>query len=152
MGLFRIRRNPAIGRGREMFNAQPRRDRIVYTCATAIAIAAWLAINSHRYAGFLPDLVADYADDAGATLWALAVFAAIGLVFRSSATWQAAAGAFVISALVEFSQLYHAPWIDSIRDTAPAALALSPEFVATDLGCYAGGVFLGMLIEFWTLD
>jgi uncharacterized protein DUF2809 len=125
----------------------PRRNRILYACA--ILIAASLGIASRRYPDFFPDFVADYARD---TLWTLAVYAAIGLVFRSLAIWRAAAGAFVISALVEFSQLYHAPWIDAIRGTTLGALALGSEFVTTDLTCYAVGAFLGMLIELWTLD
>jgi hypothetical protein len=125
----------------------PRRNRIVSACA--IPIVAWLGISSRRYDDFLPGFVAAYAGD---TLWALAVFAAIGLLFRTAATWHVAASAFVISALVEFSQLYHAPWIDALRGTPLGALALGNEFVATDLACYAVGVFLGMLIEFSTLD
>jgi hypothetical protein len=126
---------------------QPRRNRIVSACM--IPIIAWLGISSRRYAESLPDFVAAYAGD---TLWALAVFAAIGLVFRFAPTWQVAALAFVISALVELSQLYHAPWIDAIRGTALGALTLGNEFVASDMACYAVGVFLGMLIEFLILD
>src|SRR4051812_19042953 len=125
----------------------PRRNRLVYACS--IMIVAWLGISSRRYGDALQPFVATYAGD---TLWALAVFSAIGLAFPSVGTWQAAAGAYVISALVEFSQLYHAPWIDAIRGTPLGALALGSEFVATDLACYAAGVFLGMLIELWTLD
>jgi hypothetical protein len=125
----------------------PRRNWIVSACA--IPIIAWLGISSRHFADSLPDFIAAYAGD---TLWALAVFAAVGLVFRFAATWQVAAMAFVISALVELSQLYHAPWIDAIRVTSLGALALGNEFVATDLACYAVGVCIGMWIEFVALD
>jgi hypothetical protein len=125
----------------------PRRSRPAY--AAAIVVAVWLGIASRHYGAFLPDLLADYAGD---TLWALAVFATIGLVFPSIPTWVSASGAYVISALVEFSQLYHAPWIDSIRGTPLGALALGTDFVSTDLACYAAGVALGLLIELWTLS
>ena len=124
-----------------------RRNRLVYACM--LMIVAWLGINSRRYGEDLDPFVAAYAGD---TLWALAVFTAIGLVFRSLATWQAAAVAYVISALVEFSQLYHAPWIDAIRGTTPGALALGSGFLLSDLACYAVGVFIGMMIELVALD
>ncbi len=48
---------------------------------------------------------------------------------------------------VEFSQLYHAPWIDSVRNTRLGALALGSIFNAPDLIAYAAGVALGVVIE-----
>ena len=48
--------------------------------------------------------------------------------------------------LVE-GQLYHAPWIDSIRRTTLGGLVLGFDFVWSDLACYAVGVGLGILIE-----
>src|SRR4051794_29745890 len=107
-----------------MSTDQPRRSLIIYACA--IAITTWLGIYSRREGEFLPGFFATYGGD---TFWALAVFATIGLVFPSLPTWRSAAGAFVIPSLVEFSQLYHAPWIDEIRGTPLGALALGSEFV-----------------------
>jgi hypothetical protein len=49
--------------------------------------------------------------------------------------------------IIEVSQLYHAPWIDSIRGTTLGALVLGHGFVWSDLACYAVGVGLGILIE-----
>ena len=51
------------------------------------------------------------------------------------------------SVLVEVSQLFHAPWIDSIRRTTLGGLVLGFDFVWSDLACYAVGVGLGLLIE-----
>ena len=51
-----------------------------------------------------------------------------------------------MSVAVEISQLYHAPWIDSIRQTTLAALILGFGFLWSDLVCYAAGVSLGILI------
>ena len=45
------------------------------------------------------------------------------------------------------SQLYHAPWIDAIRDTLPGALVLGYGFLWSDLACYAAGVALGAGVE-----
>ena len=52
--------------------------------------------------------------------------------------------------LVEVGQLYHAPWIDSIRRTTLGGLVLGFDFVWSDLACYAVGVGLGVLIEAWS--
>ena len=51
------------------------------------------------------------------------------------------------SLLVEFSQLYHAPWIDSIRGTTLGHLLLGSGFDSIDLICYAAGIGVGVLIE-----
>ena len=109
-----------------------------------IALAACLGVGSRRFASLLPGLVAAYAGD---TLWALAAFLGIGLTVPRASTWQVAILAMWFSALVEVSQLYHAPWIDSIRGTTLGGLALGFDFVWSDLACYAVGVGLGVLIE-----
>ena len=49
--------------------------------------------------------------------------------------------------LVEVSQLYKAPWIDSIRRTTLGGLVLGYDFVWSDLACYAVGVGLGVAVE-----
>jgi hypothetical protein len=49
--------------------------------------------------------------------------------------------------LVEISQLYHAPWIDSIRQTTLGALVLGFGFLWTDLVCYTVGIATGSLTE-----
>ena len=54
------------------------------------------------------------------------------------------------SILIEVSQLYHAPWIDSIRRTTMGGLVLGFGFVWSDLACYAVGVGLGVVIEMST--
>jgi hypothetical protein len=96
----------------------------------------------------LPDFVAGQAAE---VLWAMAVFATIGLIIPTARSWQVAAGAYVLTSLFEFSQLYHEPWIDSLRGTVLGSLALGTEFLIPDLTCYAVGVLLGYLIELWTL-
>jgi hypothetical protein len=52
-----------------------------------------------------------------------------------------------LSVLVEVSQLYKAPWIDSIRRTTIGGLVLGHGFVWSDLACYAVGTGLGILLE-----
>jgi Protein of unknown function (DUF2809) len=125
----------------------PRRNRIV--SAGLVAIAAWFGVHARHYGDVLPDFVAGYAPE---VLWAMAVFATIGLIFPAAASWQVAAAAYVFTTLFEFSQLYHEPWIDALRGTPLGTLALGSDFLIPDLTCYAVGVLLGLLIELWTLN
>jgi hypothetical protein len=47
--------------------------------------------------------------------------------------------------LIEMSQPYHAPWIDSIRRTTLGGLALGYGLVWGDLACYAVGIGFGAI-------
>jgi hypothetical protein len=53
----------------------------------------------------------------------------------------------ILSIAVELSQLNHAPWIESIRQTTVGGLILGFGFLWSDLACYAVGVGLGVLGE-----
>jgi hypothetical protein len=113
------------------------------TWLALIALAACLGIGSRRLAGHLPSFVAAYAGD---TLWALVAFLGFGLILSRVSTWRVAVLAMTFSVLIEVSQFYHAPWIDSIRRTT-FGLVLGYGFVWSDLACYVVGVGLGMLAE-----
>jgi hypothetical protein len=109
-----------------------------------IALAAFLGIGSRRCGPYLPGFVASYAGD---TLWALAAFLVFGLILSRTSTWRLALLAISFSVMIEISQLYHAPWIDSIRHTAVGGLVLGFGFVWSDLACYVVGVELGVIME-----
>jgi hypothetical protein len=111
---------------------------------TLLALAACLGIGSRRYSGDLPAFVAAYAGD---TLWALAAFLLVGLLLPRASAWKIAGLAMTFSMAIEVSQLYHAPWIDSIRHTTVGGLVLGFGFVWSDLACYAVGIGLGVLME-----
>src|SRR5271165_5485284 len=110
-----------------------------------IALACLLGIGSRRYAHALPGFIAAYAGD---TLWALAAFLGFGVLLPRASTRTIAVLALAFSVAVELSQLYHAPWIDSIRQTTLGGLILGFDFVWSDLVCYAAGVGSGVLFEF----
>jgi Protein of unknown function (DUF2809) len=124
-----------------------RRNPLVQTIL--IALACLLGIGSRRYAHDLPGFIAAYAGD---TLWALAAFLGLGLVLPRASTRTIALLAMSFSVAVEISQLYHAPWIDSIRQTTLGGLCLGFGFLWSDLACYTLGVLLGILIERIALD
>ncbi len=121
-----------------------RRKRSPWLYLVLLAVIIALGIGSRRFGRVLPGFVAAFAGD---TLWALAAFVGIGLILSSASTWRVATLAFLLAVLVEVSQLYHAPWIDSIRDTTLGALVLGHGFLWSDLGCYAVGVGIGILFE-----
>ena len=121
---------------------QPRRTPVV--SISLIAITVILGLGSRRFGHALPGLLAAYAGD---TLWALVVFLGLGMVFARASTWVIALSALSFSFAIELSQLYHAPWIDSIRATTLGALILGRGFLWSDLACYVAGIGLGILIE-----
>jgi hypothetical protein len=109
-----------------------------------IALASLLGIGSRRIAHLVPGFIAAYAED---TLWALAAFAGIGFLLPRASTRTVALLAMAFSIAIELSQLYHAPWIDSIRQTTLGGLILGYGFLWSDLACYAAGVGLGVILE-----
>jgi hypothetical protein len=109
-----------------------------------IGLVVVLGLGSRRFGAHLPGLVAVYAGD---TLWALAAFLGLGLLLPRASTGRVALLAMSFSVLIEVSQLYKAPWIDSIRRTTIGGLILGFDFVGSDLACYAVGVGMGILLE-----
>ena len=89
----------------------PERRRRADLSIILIALASAAGIGSRRLAHLLPGFVAFYAGD---TLWALVAFLGIGLLFPKASTWRIAFLAMSVSVIIEVSQSYHAPWIDSI--------------------------------------
>lgn len=92
----------------------------------------------------LPEFMATYAGD---TLWALLVFWLVRGLKPSLSPLLCAFIAIGFSFLIEFSQLYNAPWIDGIRSTTLGGLVLGFGFMPSDLLCYCLGVFIGYLLD-----
>ncbi|MES2123378.1 MAG: DUF2809 domain-containing protein [Gemmatimonadota bacterium] len=116
----------------------------VYTILAGATIAAGLA--SRWYPAFFPPFFAKYAGD---TLWAILVYWLLALVWRRASTASLAALALGVSLAVECSQLYHAAWIDAIRETQLGGLVLGYGFQWSDLACYAVGVALASCVDHW---
>ena len=120
----------------------PSRNRVLYACLTLAVVAAGLLWR----AGFmpLPPLVSKYGGDA---LWALMVFTGCGFLFPRASTIALGLLALSFAWLIEFSQIYHAPWIDALRATLPGRLILGSAFNWPDLPAYMLGVALGVWAE-----
>ena len=98
-------------------------------------VAAGLA--SRRYPYLLPAAVRKRTGDA---LWASAAFAGIGLVRPAWSTRAVALNAATVSFADEFSQRYHAPWIERLRSHTLGHLILGSGFYWLDLLAYVIGV------------
>ncbi len=118
------------------------RIRIVYALMAVAVIAVGLLWRS----GLIP-LPQWLSNNGGDALWALMVFVGIGFLIPRASTLVVALLALTFSWGVEFSQLYHAPWIDAVRATLPGRLVLGTTFNWPDLPAYALGIALGAWVE-----
>ncbi len=118
------------------------RNRLLQTVALVLVLGAGLLWRSH----YLPlsPFVSKYGGDA---LWALAVFLGAGLCFRHASTLSLGLAALGFAWGIEFSQLYHAPWLDQLRWSLPGRLVLGSTFNPPDLLAYLIGVVCGMAAE-----
>lgn len=113
--------------------------------AIYIIIVVVLGLASRSYSEILPAWLAVYSGD---VLWGLMVYFIIGFLLPKQKISHIALIAFIFSALIEISQLYHAPWIDAIRNNRLGGLILGYGFLWSDIACYAFGISVGVLIEF----
>jgi hypothetical protein len=120
-----------------------RRSRPIQLLILLIVIVAGLA--SRKYPWLLPSCLGKYPGDA---LWALAAFVIWGLILPRTNTLKIAGLAFITAFVDELSQLYHAPWIDTIRNTTPGHLILGFSFSWYDILAYAVGILAGIILEY----
>ena len=118
------------------------RSRIIYSIFVLITIGLGLLSRSSDI--LLPVFLATYAGD---TLWGLMVFWMFCVLFVTKKTWIVFLYAILFSYSIEFSQFYHAEWIDSIRSTRLGGLVLGYGFKWSDLICYLTGITLGIVID-----
>jgi hypothetical protein len=124
-------------------SAHPIRRHLAHSLAL-FAATLLLGLATRQYPSVFPALIARYGGDA---LWAAMVFWLLALVNPTRGTVRIAAYALAISWAVEFSQLYHAPWIDTVRATRAGALVLGQGFLWSDLASYAVGIVLAGVVD-----
>jgi hypothetical protein len=118
------------------------RNRVLYALLAIAVVAAGLLWRS----GLIP-LPPWLSNNGGDALWALTVFVGCGFLLPRVSTLTPALLALIFAWGVEFSQLYHAPWIDAVRATLPGRLVLGTTFNWPDLPAYAAGIALGAWAE-----
>lgn len=118
------------------------RFRLRFAVLAVAAIGLGLAV--HWGGGRLPASVRDVLGDA---LWAVMITGWVGASVPGMASGWRGLVAFGICALVELSQLYHAPALDALRRTTLGRLAVGSDFAARDLAAYGLGVLAVMVLE-----
>jgi hypothetical protein len=115
--------------------------RSLYILAIGITIALGLA--SRRYSA--PDSwVHIYLGD---VLWTTLFYWCFRFVFLRKTLIFSLMIAIVWSFAIEFSQLYHTNWIDTIRQTTLGGLLLGFGFLWSDLVAYVVGAFVGFGLD-----
>ena len=117
------------------------RARLPFAIAALVVIAFGLFSRSPAAP---PGLFATYGGD---VLWATLVYLLFRSLYPPLAIWRAALYAALFALAIEVSQLYHAPWIDAIRQTWLGGLVLGFSFLWSDLACYSVGILLGVVGE-----
>jgi hypothetical protein len=110
----------------------------------AIAVTTALGLASRKYPQLFPSALGKYPGD---VLWAQLAYWCIGFVFSSASIGRIACYALAVSYADELSQLYQAPWINSIRATTAGHLFLGASFSWLDLLSYTVGIAVCAIIE-----
>ena len=121
---------------------KPARNRIVYLISVAIVMV--LGLSSRKYACNLPECINTYLGDA---LWAVMIYLFASLLLKDRKPSLIALLSLLFCYLIEISQLYHAPWIDAIRNTRLGGLVLGFGFLWTDIIAYTLGIGVMLAIE-----
>ncbi|MBX4259235.1 DUF2809 domain-containing protein [Clostridium estertheticum] len=119
-----------------------KRNRLLYAGMTIIVIG--LGLYSRKMANIIPNFLNMYLGDA---LWALMVFIIFGFIFREMKTKIVAIIGISFCYLIEISQLYHASFIDNIRETTLGGLVLGDVFSWSDFLGYAIGILVGVILD-----
>jgi Protein of unknown function (DUF2809) len=114
-----------------------RRNRLWYAIAIGLVIAIGLGSRHYPQLGKYP----------GDALWTIVVFLLLGFALPRVSTLKVATLALFISYIVEFGQLYRAPWIVAIRSTTIGHLILGSDFGWGDLAAYTIGALLALVVE-----
>ena len=101
---------------------------------------------SRKYSHHLPVMIQKRTGDA---LWACAVFVLVAILRPRWPTFLITAVALTIAYSIEFSQIYHAPWIDSIRATWPGRMILGTTFFWRDQLAYTIGIGALVPVDWW---
>ena len=118
------------------------RRRASFFVSAAVTVLIGLAVFFR--AGALDPGVRDVTGDA---LWAMMIVWFAGVLAPNARIAARSISAYAVCLLVELSQLYHSPLLDSLRATTIGHLVLGNGFDARDLAAYAAGVVLAALIE-----
>lgn len=111
----------------------------VFACLVLV-----LGLLSRAPLPVLPPFIRSYSGD---VLWALLVYLLVRWLKPTQRLYFSALSASLFALGIEISQLYHTPWIDTLRQTRIGGLVFGFGFLWSDLICYACGITLGFVCE-----
>lgn len=116
-------------------------------CLILIPFIMGLGMLSRKFSYLLPSVINTYLGDA---IWAAMIYVMMAFVFANKLPKQIAVFSLLFCYAIELSQLYQAPWINTIRNTTLGALVLGSGFLWSDLLAYALGIMVALVVElFW---
>lgn len=117
-------------------------NRLFYLAALLLCIILGLA--SRIYSPVLHPFVSQHAGDA---IWAMMVYFGFRFLFVQKSIVAALFLSLLFSYGIEFSQLYQADWMNSIRNTTLGALILGKGFLWIDLLRYTLGIMTATFMD-----
>lgn len=135
-------RGDALPQGPEIIITPLARFRLRFLALAGATIVAGLLLQAIRSG--LPMAAADILGDA---LWGLMIYWLVGAALPETGRLRRMVIALLTCWAVEFSQLYHAAWLDAWRTTTLGRLVLGSGFDSRDLAAYGLGVLLGFRLE-----
>ena len=103
----------------------------------------WLAIDTRTHAYRYFPIVAKYGGD---VIWAGMFLFFMRIFFSRMKLWKLALICYALGVADEVLQLYHAPWIESVRHTRIGGLILGFGFLWSDIICYAVGIVIAYVM------
>jgi len=83
----------------------------------------------------------------GDVLWATMIYFILRIFYPFAAIRNIVIASISISYAIEFSQLYKAPWIDTLRHTFFGRMVLGETFLWGDLLSYTAGILLAVFVD-----
>jgi hypothetical protein len=103
----------------------------------------WLALATRNHKDWFHPFIIEFGGD---TIWAGMFLFFLRIFFTQYSLWKLAVINFLLGVADETLQLYHAPWIESIRQTRIGGLMLGFGFLWSDIICYAVGTCMAFCI------
>ena len=110
----------------------------------ALTLVVILGLGSREFGDSLPRFLAENSGDA---LWTVAVYLSLAIIAPRWSTAKLFLLAFLISVMVELSQLFDFAPLNAIRATLPGRLLLGAGFLPIDLVRYLAGALLAVLLD-----
>jgi VanZ family protein len=121
------------------------RKKKLLTYIIIILTTVIIGLSLRCFARYLPRWINLYVGD---FLWAFMIFFIFSMIFKKKSTLKIMVLSLIYCYLIEISQIYHAQWIDNIRQTVVGHLVLGRGFLLSDLISYTIGILAGGFVEF----